>query len=140
MPVFDVMSYGAVGDGVRNDAGAIQSAADACAAAGGGRLLIPAGKIFVTGPIVIGSDTELHIEAGAVLKASGETDAYPPSDFFRPFDADFDEAEGARNRHALIAGTGCRSPGKERSTGTRKCLWMSLPTITFPVKNIRVRP
>jgi hypothetical protein len=39
--VFDVQAYGAVGNGRKNDAGAIQAAINAAAAAGGGTVLFP---------------------------------------------------------------------------------------------------
>lgn len=40
--MYDVTSFGAVGDGVTNDAPAIQSAINACSAAGGGEVYLPA--------------------------------------------------------------------------------------------------
>lgn len=40
--VYSVTKYGAVGDGATNDAAAIQSAIDACNAAGGGRVVLRA--------------------------------------------------------------------------------------------------
>lgn len=70
MATYDVLAHGAVGDGVRNDAAAIQAAVDACHHAGGGTVLLPAGRIFRSGSIELRSRVELHVERGAVLQAS----------------------------------------------------------------------
>lgn len=66
---FDVRDYGACGDGTTLNTAAIQQAVDACAAAGGGRVVVPAG-IFVSGPIFLKSNIEFHLSAGAVLQGS----------------------------------------------------------------------
>ena len=65
-----VLYYGAVGDGKTNDTCAIQKAIDLCAENGGGRVRIPGGYVFRSGSLVLRSCVELHLEAGAVLKAS----------------------------------------------------------------------
>lgn len=41
--IFNAATYGAVGDGLANDTAAIQATFDACSAAGGGIVLVPAG-------------------------------------------------------------------------------------------------
>jgi polygalacturonase len=64
---FDVTGNGAVGDDKTDNTKAIQAALDAAATAGGGTVTIPAGT-FLSGPIVIGSSTNLVLAAGAVLK------------------------------------------------------------------------
>ncbi len=67
--VFEITSYGArPGDNVLNTA-AIQQAIDEATAAGGGTVMVPAGK-FVTGSIALKSGVNLHLEAGAVLAGS----------------------------------------------------------------------
>ena len=73
---FCVTDYGAVGDGKAMNTVAIQKAVDACASAGGGRVVVPAGT-FVSGPIFLKSNIEFHLVAGAVLRASRIIDEYP---------------------------------------------------------------
>ncbi|MBO5051968.1 MAG: hypothetical protein J6D31_07205 [Clostridia bacterium] len=78
----NILSYGAIGDGKTINTKAIQSAIDAVSQAGGGRVTIPAG-CFVSGTIWLKDYVELHLESGAVLKASADfadynaEDAYP---------------------------------------------------------------
>jgi polygalacturonase len=67
MPIYNILDFGAAGDGTDNDAAAIQRAIDACTRAGGGTVFVPAGKTFRTGTIELKSNVELHVERGAVL-------------------------------------------------------------------------
>ena len=55
---------------------AIQAAIDACVAAGGGKVTVPAGT-FYTGSIRLRSRVTLYLQAGAVLKGSRD-----PQDYF----------------------------------------------------------
>ena len=70
-----VADYGAVADGVTDNTAAF---ARALAEIGskGGRLTVPAG-IWLTGPITLGSNTELHLEKDAILVFSPDQDLYP---------------------------------------------------------------
>ena len=55
----------------------INEAVDACSAAGGGRVVVPAGS-FTTGPIRLKSRVNLHLSEGAVLKFSTDPKDYLP--------------------------------------------------------------
>lgn len=63
----DVRSHGAQGDGVTDDTAALQRAIDACAAQGGGRVVVPGG-VYKTYTLSLKSDVDLHLERGATLK------------------------------------------------------------------------
>ena len=79
--VYDIHTYGAVGDGKTDDAQAIQKAIDSCSEAGGGMVLIPAGHIFLTGPFDLKSNIELHVANGATLLANPDENVYTKSAF-----------------------------------------------------------
>jgi polygalacturonase len=73
--VFDVRSYGAVGDGATDDGPAIQKAIDDANSTGGGMVLLSGGT-FLSGPLTLGSNMDLRIRAGTILKAL-PMDRYP---------------------------------------------------------------
>ena len=73
--VFNVKDYGAAGDGRTLDTKAIDKAIAACVKSGGGTVVIPAGK-FVTGTVRLYSNVELHLNPGAILWASDNTNDY----------------------------------------------------------------
>ncbi len=63
---FNVVEFGAVGDGKTLCTAAIQKAVDACALAGGGRVVFPAGR-FLTGPIFLKTNVHVEVPAGTTL-------------------------------------------------------------------------
>lgn len=73
---FLVTDFGAVGDGRTLDTDAFARAIDACAKAGGGRVVIPAG-LWLTGPIVLQSGVDLHTEWGALVQFTADHSVYP---------------------------------------------------------------
>ena len=75
--VFDIRSYGAVEGGSFKNTAAIARAVDACAAAGGGHILVPAGR-WLTGPIHLKSHVDLHLAKGAVVVFSDRFADYLP--------------------------------------------------------------
>lgn len=76
---FDITKFGAVGDGKKDCTVAIAKAVAACAKKGGGRVVIPAGD-FLTGPIHLKSNVDLHLAAtNSVLKFSTDPKKYLPA-------------------------------------------------------------
>jgi hypothetical protein len=72
----DVSAFGAKGNGLTKDTGAIQKAVEACAAAGGGTVVLRGGT-FLSGTITLASHIVLRIEAGATLLGSRDAADYP---------------------------------------------------------------
>ncbi|HWG00784.1 MAG TPA: glycoside hydrolase family 28 protein [Trebonia sp.] len=75
--VFPISDYGGAGDGTTDCTTAFAAAIAACHAAGGGRVLVPAGR-WVTGAIHLLSGVDLHVDAGATLLFSTDPRAYLP--------------------------------------------------------------
>jgi polygalacturonase len=78
--IFDIRTFGAVGDGKTVDSPAINKAIDAAAAAGGGTVLFPAGT-WLSFSIRLKSHVNLYLAQGATLLAAdspkpGETTGY----------------------------------------------------------------
>lgn len=59
--------FGAAGDGVTLCTDAFEAAISSLAAEGGGHLIVPSG-VWLTGPIVLKSGIDLHLERGAILQ------------------------------------------------------------------------
>ena len=73
---FPITDFGAVAGAKCSDA--IARAVEACTKAGGGRVVVPAGE-WLTGAIHLGSNVNLHIARGAVLKFSTDPRDYLPA-------------------------------------------------------------
>ena len=77
IPVFNVLDYGAVGDGTTLDTAAIQKTIDAAAEAGNGaRVLVPAGHRFLIGTIELKSNIDFHLQGDAELLVSTNQEDY----------------------------------------------------------------
>ena len=104
--MFDVRNFGAIGDGIALDTGAINAAVEAAHAAGGGRVVFPAGR-YLSFSIRLKSGVELHLENGSVIVAADPKvhgGAYdPPEDNAHDLYQDFGHSHW---RNSLIWGDG----------------------------------
>lgn len=81
MRIYNIEDFGAVGNGVEDDAVYIQEAIDACHEEGGGIVLVPAGKTFLSGPFDLKSKIELYLEKGSIILANPDESVYKKSAF-----------------------------------------------------------
>jgi hypothetical protein len=70
---FDVLNYGAAGNGTSLDTTHIQAAIDAAEASGGGTVLLPSGHTFLSGSITLKSNITLEV-AGTLLGSPNLSD------------------------------------------------------------------
>ncbi len=68
---FNIIKFGAKADGVTLNTKAINGAIDACNKKGGGVVLVPAG-FWITGPIELKSNVNLHLQKNAVLQTTDD--------------------------------------------------------------------
>jgi DNA sulfur modification protein DndE len=73
---FNIRKYGAVADGQVLNSQAFQQAIMACTQAGGGTVLVPAG-LWLTGPIVLQNNVNLHLATGALVQFTADHSQYP---------------------------------------------------------------
>ncbi len=71
-----ITDFGGVGDGVTLNTDAFRDAIDALTSRGGGHLVVPEG-VWLTGPIVLKDNIDLHVTPGAVILFSADRDLYP---------------------------------------------------------------
>lgn len=99
---FSVLQFGGKGDGKTLNTDAFRAAIQACAKAGGGRVVVPAGT-FRTGPIELASHVALVVEKGAIIQASDRFSDFGLPD---PLPATQQEIDGYKKLlRPLISGT-----------------------------------
>ena len=76
--VFSVIDFGAKGDGIYNNTEVFASAIARCHQGGGGKVVVPKGN-FLTGPIHLLSNVNLHLEEGCTLLFSTNPKDYLPA-------------------------------------------------------------
>lgn len=74
--VVNIKDFGAIGDGQVLNTQAFKKAIEAISEKGGGKVIIPPG-IWLTGPITLKSNLELHAREGALIVFSTNKDLYP---------------------------------------------------------------
>ncbi len=79
----NILNHNALPDGRTVNTTAIQSCIDASHAAGGGTVRFPAG-VFLTGTLRLRDNITLHLDPGAVLKASADLADFPSFDSRHP--------------------------------------------------------
>lgn len=78
---YNISDFGAKASETIDNSAAIQQAIDACADNGGGTVIFPAGKTFMSGPLHLRSNVNLHLEPGSRLLANPDENIYHESAF-----------------------------------------------------------
>jgi len=107
--VFNVRDYGALGDGTNKDTVAFQNALDACAVAGGGTVLVPAGR-YLIGSVQLGNRTLLRLARDTVLTGSPDPADYPLLDV--RWEGRWQPGRRALIYAANVSHTGILGPGR----------------------------
>ncbi len=79
--VFNVLNFGAVGDGRVNDGPAIQEALLSCKAHGGGKVVFPPNHTFLASPFDLVSNLELYVGINTTILAHPDESYYHRSAF-----------------------------------------------------------
>ena len=73
---FYITKYGAKADGISLNTEAINKAIDACNKKGGGVVVVPEG-MWITGPIILKSNVNLHLQRNALIQFTKDFSQYP---------------------------------------------------------------
>ena len=73
---FSIADFGGVNDGKTLNTAAFAKAIEECVKSGGGKVLVPAGT-WVTGPIELKSNVDLHLEKNALIQFTTDHSQYP---------------------------------------------------------------
>ena len=73
---YNIVDHGAKSGGIYNNSEAFKKAIETCTKNGGGKVVVPAGK-FLTGPIHLDNNVNLHLEDGAEILFSTKSSDYP---------------------------------------------------------------
>ncbi len=98
---FNVLDFGAKGDGRTVNTAAINAAVEACGKVGGGQVLLPPGE-FLSGTIHLRSHVTFYLAPGAVLAGTTNLDSYAQP----AVPASMPEAKWGKWHRGLILGEG----------------------------------
>src|SRR5699024_2319265 len=106
VPVFredtlDIRSFGAIDDGRTLNTESINTAIQACSEKGGGVVLVPSGY-WMSGPIVLKNDVNLHLDENAFLQFTPDFDEY------KIIEGNYEGKPSARNE-SPISGKGLKN-------------------------------
>ena len=101
---FNVKNFGAAGDGVKTDTEAIHKAIRSAHDAGGGTVLVPAGK-YLTGTILLEDNVTLWLDAGATILGTKNLAEYHWPEGGREWDGSIILANGVHNVALMGRGT-----------------------------------
>lgn len=93
---FDIRKYGAVADGNTLSTAAINRAIAACNKKGGGVVLVPSGQ-FLTGPVYLLSNVNLHLQRNAMLLYTRDHSQY------KLIESNWEGLHAARNESPISA-------------------------------------
>jgi hypothetical protein len=124
---FNVKGFGAAGDGVRSDTEAINKTIQAAHDAGGGTVLVPAGK-YVSGTIHLQDNVTLWLDAGATILGTKNLADYRWPEDGREWDGAIILANGVHNvaimGRGTVNGQNLNNPrGEERIRGPHAILF-----------------
>lgn len=76
---FNIVAYGAIANGTTDTKAIFDKVISLCSVSGGGEVIVPKGKFYIAGPVVLKSHVNLHFNDGAELVFSGEPKDYLPA-------------------------------------------------------------
>jgi hypothetical protein len=126
-----ILDHGAIADGVTNDAPAIQRAIDFVQAAGGGRVIIPAGSRVLAGSFQLKSHIDFHVAEGAVLLSATTKEAFPKKVFSFGEEADKRLWIGAENATDITMSGAGTIDGQCRAFALGETEYIFTPTHTW---------
>jgi len=93
---FNIVKFGAKADGLFLNTKAINDAVSACSKSGGGVVLVPNG-FWLTGPVVLQSNVNLHLSKNALLQFTADKTQFPLVESF------WEGVAAARNQSPISA-------------------------------------